>query len=300
MSYYFNGPWSDYASGSTAGITGNILRPRISVKGATYPIGYAGDIRAGTALNTSTSKGGVGVVTGGNMTIACWSMRKVWTTSSVGSCVCVSFEQDILTSTGVTYAYCELGWAHTSTLGPASGANVLRPRIRLRRSSTQLSGTGPSVFGHIGPTASSGFTGVSANSWVHMAGVVFRGITNSWRYVNLYVNGVVGQTNGAVAAPETFLGASGELNRTTIGGTKTVSIAGSGGAAGCENNFKGFVAEVAIWDVALLAEEIEALADGIPANNIRPHNLRLYAPLIRDLNTVVGNYTLSAEHGLTG
>ena len=62
MSYYFGGPWGDYAPTATAGSAATVLRPRISVKDQTYSKGYDGSIQA-NASGITSAIGGVGVVT---------------------------------------------------------------------------------------------------------------------------------------------------------------------------------------------------------------------------------------------
>jgi hypothetical protein len=47
--------------------------------------------------------------------------------------------------------------------------------------------------------------------------------------------------------------------------------------------FDGDLAECAIWNVALTAAEITALAKGFSPRRIRPQSLLFYAPLVRDI-----------------
>lgn len=282
MSYYFNGPWGDYGSG-IAGSSATVLRPRISVKDQTYSKGYDGSIQA-NASGITSAIGGVGVVTGGEMTIACWTLPNIMTTNTFGTILSVSYEPNITTSPTAVYEYFELGWLRSNI-----SVTAQRPRMRSRRGTITTQVFGPANIG-IG-------VGLTANTWVHMAGVVnVVAATPGNRTIQLYVNGSTGTISPSIPAAETFVPAP--FNRTTIGGTKAVSIS-SGGAAGCENNYNGYVAECAIWNTVLTAAEIKSLYDGIPANIIRPQNLTFYAPLIRDLNTVVGAYTLSPESGTT-
>ena len=284
MSYYFNGPWGDYAPTATAGSAATVLRPRISVKDQTYSKGYDGSIRA-NASGITSAIGGVGVVTGGEMTIVCWTLPNIMTTNTFGTILSVSYEPNVTTSTNPVYEYFELGWVR-SNIG---GSVAQRPRMRSRRNTADTPVFGPAPINTIGIGL-----GLTANTWVHMAGVV-NVVSPTNRTIQLYVNGSTGTISPSIQAAETFRA---PFNRTTIGGTKVVS-ATSGGAAGCENNYNGYVAECAIWNTVLTASEINTLYNGIPANNIRPQNLTFYAPLIRDLNTVVGAYTLSPESGTT-
>ena len=45
----------------------------------------------------------------------------------------------------------------------------------------------------------------------------------------------------------------------------------------------GYIAESAIWDIALNSSEINALAKGYKPSLIRPNKLQFYSPLIRNL-----------------
>jgi hypothetical protein len=56
---------------------------------------------------------------------------------------------------------------------------------------------------------------------------------------------------------------------------------------------------VGIWDVALTADEIAALAKGVRCSAIRPQNLRFHAPLIRDLIDVRGGRTITNTNTAT-
>ena len=283
MSYYFGGPWGDYASTATAGSAATVLRPRISVKDQNYSKGYDGTIRA-FASGITSAIGGVGVVTGGEMTIVCWTLPNIMTNDTFGTILSVSYEPNVTTSTTAVYEFVELGWVR----GTISLVTAWRPRMRSRRNTTTtVFGPGSIGIGTVG--------GLTANTWVHMVGVV-NVVSATNRTIQLYVNGSTGTISASILAAE--LSVPAPFNRTTIGGTKVVSSS-SGGAAGCENNYNGYIAECAIWNTVLTASEIKTLYNGIPANNIRPQNLTFYAPLIRDLNTVVGAYTLSPESGTT-
>lgn len=299
MSYYFSGPWGDQnVSGSPAGVTLNPIRSRISVKQKGRVQGYEGIINIVSATTISngggtSAKGGEGVVTGAPLTMSCWVMPEGFISTSFGSVITVNFEPNVLSTTTAQYFYYELGFVGTNSTPP--GAVVFRPRVRSRRVNTQLStSTIAGVSAWYGPT---GGGSLQTGQWVHLVGLV--GITTgNQRTLQLYVNGVLSNTTVLVPVTNTPELAGNTFNRTTIGGLK-VATASAGGFAGCENNFKGYVAEVALWGATLSAEEIRSLYSGVPADRIRPQNLAFYAPLIRDLNTVVGDYTLSPESGTT-
>ncbi len=297
MSYYFSGPWGDQSTG-TAGTTANPIRSRISVKQKGRVQGYEGIINIVSATTISngggtSAKGGEGVVTGAPLTMSCWVMPDGFISTSFGSVITVNFEPNSAPSTTAQYFFYELGFVGDNRTPP--GAIVFRPRVRFRRASAQnTTSTIAGVSAWYGPT---GGGSLQTGQWVHLVGLV--GITTgNQRTLQLYVNGVLSNTTVTVPVANTPELAGNTFNRTTIGGLK-VSSSSAGGMAGCENNFKGYVAEVALWGATLSAEEIQSLYSGVPADRIRPQNLAFYAPLIRDLNTVVGDYTLSPESGTT-
>jgi hypothetical protein len=291
MSYYFSGPWGDQ-SRDVAGTTANPIRSRISVKQKGRVQGYEGTIDT-LATNRISATGGIGVVTGAPLTMSCWVMPDGFISTSFGSVITVNFEPNSAPSTTAQYFFYELGFVGANSTPP--GAIVFRPRVRFRRASAQNStSTIAGVSAWYGPT---GGGSLQKGQWVHLVGLV--GITTgNQRTLQLYVNGVLSNTTVTVPVANTPELAGNTFNRTTIGGLK-VSTSSAGGMAGCENNFKGYVAEVALWGATLSAQEIQSLYSGVPADRIRPQNLAFYAPLIRDLNTVVGDYTLSPESGTT-
>jgi hypothetical protein len=61
------------------------------------------------------------------------------------------------------------------------------------------------------------------------------------------------------------------------------------------------MAEVAIYNTTLSADEVAALADGMTPDKVSPQGLVLYAPLVRDLidlkgNTLTNNSTTVVDH----
>ena len=61
----------------------------------------------------------------------------------------------------------------------------------------------------------------------------------------------------------------------------------------------GLIAEVGIWNVALTADEIASLADGMTCDKVRPQSLVFYAPLVRELQDVKGGLTITNNNGAT-
>jgi hypothetical protein len=63
--------------------------------------------------------------------------------------------------------------------------------------------------------------------------------------------------------------------------------------------FDGKLAEVGIWNAALTAAEIAALAKGMTCDKVRPQSLVFYAPLVRDLIDSKGGLTITNNNGAT-
>lgn len=64
-------------------------------------------------------------------------------------------------------------------------------------------------------------------------------------------------------------------------------------------NFDGDLSEVAIWNEALTQSEVAELAKGSAAYLVRPHALRFYAPLIRDLTDIRGGLAITNNNSAT-
>lgn len=65
--------------------------------------------------------------------------------------------------------------------------------------------------------------------------------------------------------------------------------------------YNGTLAEAAIYNAALTQEEVIMLSKGISAELVRPQNLKIYAPLIRDTSALAGgfNFTSSSTYVFT-
>jgi len=91
-----------------------------------------------------------------------------------------------------------------------------------------------------------------------------------------------------------------QTNTTTIG-TPTVNTFAIGAriATAVGQYFEGYVCEVAVWNVVLTDDEIGSLSKGFKAHRIRPQSLQFYAPLVRDLNDVRLNRTITNNNSAT-
>jgi hypothetical protein len=122
-------------------------------------------------------------------------------------------------------------------------------------------------------------TGFSANTWTHACGVFASSTSRT-----VYING------GSSATNTTNSSGTGE-NRLFQGVTRAASA--------FSNYFSGSLAEVGVWNAALTADEVLALARGISPSLIRPQSLNIYAPLVRDLIDVKSQLTITNNGGAT-
>lgn len=124
-----------------------------------------------------------------------------------------------------------------------------------------------------GTSAQSVFAGVpTAGQWHHAAGVFDSSTSRT-----AYWNGSAGTPNTTAATPS-------GVNSIVIGARYNTTL----GAY-----FGGALAEVAIWNVALTADEIAAHAAGVSADQIRPGSLVYYPDLIRDVRDLRGGRAIS-------
>jgi len=65
------------------------------------------------------------------------------------------------------------------------------------------------------------------------------------------------------------------------------------------SNFDGDMSEIAMWNEALTQSEVDALAKGAAAYLVRPHALRFYAPMIRDLTDIRGGLAITNTNSAT-
>lgn len=76
------------------------------------------------------------------------------------------------------------------------------------------------------------------------------------------------------------------------------SIGGTSNAAGF-TAFNGQIAEAAMWNATLTADEIKSLAQGFKPTRIRPQSLKFYAPLVRDLHDLRDALTITNNNTVT-
>jgi hypothetical protein len=123
-----------------------------------------------------------------------------------------------------------------------------------------------------GTSAQATVAGVpTAGEWHHAAGV-FESSTSR----TAYWNGTAGTPNTTSATPS-------GVNSVVIGARYNTTL----GAY-----FSGGIAEVAIWNAALTAEEIASMSKGFHPTLIRPASLRFYSPLIREVQDLRGGLSI--------
>lgn len=139
--------------------------------------------------------------------------------------------------------------------------------------------SGAFVIAHNGTTSGTATIGSPlTNAWAHAAGV-FTSPTSRTVYLN-----------GSFVTNTTTVSDPASLDNLTIGARRNSSVL---------NLFTGSVAEVGIWNVALTAEEVASLADGMTCDKVRPQSLVFYAPLVRDLIDYKGGLTITNNNTAT-
>ena len=116
-------------------------------------------------------------------------------------------------------------------------------------------------------TASANYT---LNAW-NMATAVGTSSTSRTVYINGN-NAVTNTTLRAVTTPTRWLVAANY--------TGTVNPA-----------YEGRISEIAIWNAALTTADINSLYTGIRSSSVKPQNLKIYAPLIRDISDQTSSTT---------
>lgn len=143
------------------------------------------------------------------------------------------------------------------------------------------------VFGRINAqTVRTGISAVSTTSGVittgtwAQAGAVYSSATSRVAYLN-GIAATVETTNIAVTTAD------------------AVGIGARAASGVWDVYFDGRIAEVGIWNAALTADEMAALAKGFSPRLIRPQSLVFYAPLVRDLIDVRGGLALTNNNTAT-
>jgi hypothetical protein len=75
---------------------------------------------------------------------------------------------------------------------------------------------------------------------------------------------------------------------TTSFNSTTTGQARIGSSGTTQGGYYGWMAEVALWDIALSDEEVYNLSQGLSADRVRLNNLRYYAPFHMKVPTIDG------------
>ena len=129
-----------------------------------------------------------------------------------------------------------------------------------------------------GSAQKSSVSGVTINQWEHAAGIFASSTSRT-----VFLNGIAGTTNTTSVSPT-------GIDLLRIGAISTSAASPIG--------FDGYIAEVAIWDIALSVGDIQALAGGASPPLIRPNNLVSYYPLIRDYIDQFGNNEVTPNNAV--
>lgn len=121
---------------------------------------------------------------------------------------------------------------------------------------------------------------LTADTW-HSIGAVFNGST-----IQSYLNGTADGSEATSAA-----------RGNAVFFDALAGITTAGGLDGSSQFSNGQLAEFAVWNVALTADEITSLSKGFRARLIRPQSLVFYAPMVRERVDIRGGRTLSLLAG---
>jgi hypothetical protein len=127
----------------------------------------------------------------------------------------------------------------------------------------------------------------SGTNWRHVAATFVPSTTTNAIYLDGVSESVTVNSAGTVSS---IFSGSANLWLGLVSTTSTASV---------DTYFDGLIAEVGIWNVALTAEEVASLADGMTCDKVRPQSLVFYAPLVRDLVDVKGGLTITNNNTAT-
>jgi hypothetical protein len=133
---------------------------------------------------------------------------------------------------------------------------------------------------------SEGVTTINARSTVNgIAGVTLPGANQWFNALALLVS-----TTSRTMYVNTTSGTT-STDSSSITSETSIRI---GAEARSGGTFTGQLAEFAIWNAALTADEINSLSQGFKPPRIRPQSLRYYVPLVRDVHELRSGITFTA------
>ena len=125
------------------------------------------------------------------------------------------------------------------------------------------------------------YTALPTNTWVSL------GVTCDGTTMRAYLDGTL---NATAAAGGFAAGNAVEVQM-------LAGLIAGGGIDGSSQFAEGAVAEFAVWNAVLSADEMRALGQRFRAPRVRPQSLQFYAPAIRALVDARGGRTLSRVAG---
>lgn len=144
-------------------------------------------------------------------------------------------------------------------VGVGNGSDVSQHRLRINNTTLRVGGVTIDT-GSAGTNITT-TTNYTASAW-SMATYVCTSATSRTVYVNAGSSATT-TSSRAVIAPTNWI----------VGGN--YSLVGF-------PQYEGYLAEFSVWDAALTADEITSLYRGTKADGIRPQNLKVYVPLVRN------------------
>jgi len=83
----------------------------------------------------------------------------------------------------------------------------------------------------------------------------------------------------------------GTNNTTRVITTPTRWLLASNYSAGIIPQYEGRISEVGIWNAELTTTDINSLYTGVRSSSVKPQNLKVYAPLVRDISDQTSSTT---------
>lgn len=124
---------------------------------------------------------------------------------------------------------------------------------------------------------------LTVGEWHHVVGVAASISASNFGTRRVYLNGTA-----ATAVNTANIASTVTLSAVRLGSRKTATPATS-----IVNYFDGVIAEIGIYTATLEISDISALARGVKPTSVRPDQLAMYLPLVRELDDVCDSRSLS-------
>jgi hypothetical protein len=141
-------------------------------------------------------------------------------------------------------------------------------------------------------------SGTSGNDNFYINGTAYNWAPYTWLSTGVWANIVVSRISSTVKLYVNSFERLSVTNSTAISQTTSTSIGRSTHAT--TQSWMGSIADVALWKGAgLIDAEINALASGFTADQIRPQSLTFYAPLISNFQDVRSGLAITNVNSAT-